>query len=76
MHTQTYIVGRYPLIAGLSRFDHQVWHLTGVRLACGFKSGLGISFFITPYLGLSSYGFGYIPPTGSAFCVHPPVLNW
>ena len=37
---------RFPYLAGLSKFDCQVWCLAGIQVACGFESGLGVRFFI------------------------------
>jgi len=42
--------GRIPPLAGLSRFDHQVWHLAGIWVACGSSQALELVFFITPHL--------------------------
>jgi len=78
--------GRIPSLAGLSRFDHQVWRLAGIRVACGSSQALEQVFFhystfiVPPHLLgqdlLGSYGFGLTPHTGCAFCVRPPVPNW
>jgi len=32
--------GRIPPLAGLSRFDHQVWCLASIRVACGTSQAL------------------------------------
>jgi len=42
--------GRIPPLAGLSRFDHQVWHLASIWVACGSSQALKQVFFITPRL--------------------------
>ena len=34
------IISPFITLAGLSRLDHQVWCLAGIRVACGFESGL------------------------------------
>jgi len=42
--------GRITPLAGLSRFDHQVWRLAGIRVTCGSSQTLEQVFFITPHL--------------------------
>jgi len=44
------ITGRIPPLAGLSRFDHQVWCLAGIQVACGSSQALEQVFFITSHL--------------------------